>query len=295
MIDKSEDAADLPSYQHVLADPRAGPAGNPEATSSSRPPSPTAIGGPKRHTKVRTKATAPSRWLPTSIFGLSKTAKQVRGTTQSLLRDLLSQPLPSEHEWLSVLTRCAEACKAQGLNFSALLQEPFVEGHLPVYWAVLKRQSPAVPVKADHTTPTFDPYVIVLAILDASMPLNAMSVAQVRLACVAASDNELLVWLGQRYEGITQRPPTDKMLLAGAVDSVTVDELRSDDGAFTVHFTLARRFLARMHVSKLAQVEFIARGVFCKVPLSLSCRCQVLVLLAAREAVVPGVCCSSCR
>jgi hypothetical protein len=299
MIDKSEGFKDAPpSYQHVLqssstnpadskAKPRAGP--NPEATLRSRPLSHTTV-GPKRHsTKVRTKATAPSRWLPTSIFGLSKTAKQVRGTIQSLLRDLLSQARPSEHEWLSVLTSCAEACDAQGLNFSALLQEPFVEGHLPVYWAVLKR--PVVPVKADHMTPACDPDALVLAILDASLPLNAQSVTDARLACMTVSDNVLFVRLGQRYEGFAQRLGTDKMLLAGAdtVDTVTVDEPRSGGSAFTVHFTLTQ-FPLRMRVSKLARVEFIARGALSQrssFPSVLCVKCWCCLL--SREIVVPRV------
>ncbi|KAI9442384.1 hypothetical protein H4582DRAFT_1848186 [Lactarius indigo] len=258
MIDKSEGFKDAPPpYQHVLqssstalanpkADPRTGP--NPDATLGPRPPShPTT--GPKRYTtKVRPKATTPSRWLPTSIFGLSKTAKQVRGTTQSLLRDLLSQARPSEHEWLSVLTSCSEACDAQGLNFSTLLQEPFVEGHSPVYWAILKR--PVLPYQN----------TLVVAILDASLPLNAQSVADIRLACMTVSDNALFVRLRQRYDDLSPRLGTDKVLLGGddTVDSVTVDEPHGG-GAFTVRFSLTQ-FPLRMRVSKLARVEFIARG-----------------------------------
>ncbi|KAF8265803.1 hypothetical protein EI94DRAFT_1587728 [Lactarius quietus] len=259
MIDKSQGFKDAPpSYQHVLqsssTNPRA--VSNPQATLSPRPAPHTTAAGPKRHSaKTRTKATA---WFPTSIFGLSKTAKQVRSTTQSLLRDLLSQARPTEHEWLSVLTSCAEACNAQDLNFSALLQEPFVEGHLPVYWAVLKR--PAVPVKADHATLASDPDSLVLAILDASLPLNAQSIADARLACMTASDNALFVRLGQRYEGFSQRLGTDKMLLGGdTVDSVTVDEPHNGSGSFAVQFALTQ-FPLRMRVSKLARIEFVARG-----------------------------------
>ena len=246
MIYKSELPGDdaPPPYQSALR-----PTSDP--TSTSRSPSPS-----KRHPKVRT----PSRWLPTSIFGLSKTAKQVRGTTQSLLRDLLSQARPSEHEWLSVLNSCAEACTAQGLNFSTVLQEPFVEGHLPVYWAILKR-APAVPVKADHTTSPSDPDTLVLAILDASLPLNAQSIADARLACMVVSNNALFVRLGQRYEGFSQRLGTDKVLLGGTdvVDSVSVEEQRNGGGAFTVRFSLTQ-FQLRMRVSKSAKLEFIACG-----------------------------------
>ncbi|KAI0253321.1 hypothetical protein BJV78DRAFT_1349886 [Lactifluus subvellereus] len=258
MIDKSQAFSNdaPPPYQHALR-PTSGP------TSTTRSSSPCS----KRQPKARSKAATPSRWLPTSIFGLSKTAKQVRGTTQSLLRDLLSQARPDEHEWLSVLSSCAEACSAQGLNFSTVLQDPFVEGHIPVYWAILKR--PTVPVKADHTTPPSDPDALVLAILDASLPLTPQGVADARLACMTVSDNALFVRLGQRYEGFSQRLGTDRVLLGGTdvVDSVSVEEQRNGGGAFTVRFSLTQ-FQLRMRVSKSAKIEFIACGrlwylVFC--------------------------------
>ncbi|KAI0305551.1 hypothetical protein B0F90DRAFT_1699000, partial [Multifurca ochricompacta] len=252
-----------PSYQHALQSSSINikPTSDPSLTSALD-------NRLQRYPKTRTKPTVPSRWLPTSIFGLSKTAKQVRGTTQSLLRDLLSQARPSEHEWLSVLASCAEACSAQGLNFSALLQEPFIEGHLPVYWAILKR--PVAPVKVDHTTPPGDPDSFVLTILDASLPLNAQSVADARLACMAVSDNALFVRLGQRFDGFSQRLGTDKVLLGGtdAIDSVSVDEQVDVSRAFTVRLSITQ-FQLRMRVSKLARVEFIARGRS-KIPSSLS-------------------------
>jgi hypothetical protein len=293
MIDKSQGFKDAPpSYQHVLqsstTDPRVVP--NPEATLSPRRL--TSQPTPRHSAKVRTKVTAPSRWLPTSLFGLSKTAKQVRSTTQSLLRDLLSQARPSEQEWLSVLTSCAEACTAQGLNFSALLQEPFVESHLPVYWAVLKR--PAVPIKADHRTPTGDPDALVLAILDASLPLNAQSIADARLGCMTLSDNALFVRLGQRYEDFSQRLGTDKMLLGGSetVDSVKVDEPHNGGGAFTVHISLTQ-FPLRMRVSKLARVEFIARGALRSGPSCCLFDLECIACWLSREIMASRICC--CR
>jgi len=69
------------------------------------------------------------------------------------------------------------------------------------------------------------------------------------------------VRLGQRYEGFSQRLGTDKMLLGGGdtVDSVTVDEPHNGGGTFTVQFSLTQ-FPLRMRVSKLARIEFVARG-----------------------------------
>ena len=289
MIDKSQgfnDGDAPPSYQHALrssSDSKVNLAppstGSPSASRSS---SRSTLS--KRHPNARTKPPTPpatSRWFPTSIFGLSKTAKQVRSATQGLLSDLLLQARPCEHEWVSVLGHCADTCSAHGLNFSALIQEPFVEGHLPIYWAILKRptSSPAAPapVKGDHhtTTPSSgDHDALVFAIIDASIPLNPQTIADTRLACMTASDNALFHRLGRRYEAFSPRSGTDRVLLGGsdAVDTVEVMETRGGGGgggsgssgaaagaAFTVRFSLTQ-FQLRMRVSKLARIEFIARG-----------------------------------
>ncbi|KAI0000418.1 hypothetical protein BJV77DRAFT_1063835 [Russula vinacea] len=276
MIDKSQGFTDAPPpYQHALrsaSDSKVNLCPTPDPSTTFRPTL------SKRHPKARTSAA--SRWFPTAIFGLSKTAKQVRTATQDFLRDLLSQARPSEHEWLSLLGNCAENCTAHGLSFSSILQEPFVEGHLPIYWAILKRSAStsasafaasavaATPVKADHhRVASRDPDALVLAILDASLPLNALSVADARLACVTVSDNALFVRLGQRYEAFSPRLGTDKVLLGGndLVDTISVVETRGAGSGspaaagFSVHFSLTQ-FQLRMRVSKQARIEFIARG-----------------------------------
>jgi hypothetical protein len=270
MIDKSQGFTDAPPpYQHVLQSSSDSKV-NLSPTPGPSPPSRPTLS--KRHQKTRAKAATPSRWFPTSIFGLSKTAKQVRSATQDFLRDLLLQARPSEHEWLSLLGNCTETCDSQGLNFSAILQEPFVEGHLPVYWAILKRPAAAAaaPVKTDHhMAPAAgrDPDALVLAILDASLPLNALSVADARLACVTVSDNALFVRLGRRYEAFSLRSGTDRVLLGGndTVDAVSVKEIHgagaATTAAFNVRFSLTQ-FQLRMRVSKQAKIEFIARGAY---------------------------------
>ncbi len=271
MIDKSQGFLDAPPpYQRVL---RSSSDSKVNLSPTPDPPPTSQSTLSKRTPKAYRKAAAPSRWFPTSIFGLTKTAKQVRSATQDFLRDLLLQARPSEHDWLSLLSNCAETCDAQGLNFSALLQEPFVEGHLPVYWAILKRPpatAPAPAVKTDRTlTPAIsnDPDVLVLAILDASFPINAASVADARLACVTVSDNALFVRLAQRYEAFSPCTGTDRVLLGGSdtVDAVSVEEARGTaaniSAAFTVRFSIIQ-FKLRMRVSKQARVDFIARGTF---------------------------------
>ncbi|KAF8499554.1 hypothetical protein F5888DRAFT_1610695 [Russula emetica] len=211
MIDQSQGFNDAPPpYEHVLqstSDSNVDLSHTPDPSQTSRS---SLLNRPPKATR---RAAAPSRWFPTSIFGLSKVAKQVRSANQEFLRDLVSQARPSERaEWLSLLSDCADTCNAQGLSFSALLQEPFVEGHLPVYWAILKRPPAAAAAvakrpKTDYTSPASnsDPDALVLAILDASHPINAASVADARLACVTVSDYGLLVRLGQRYSAFSPR------------------------------------------------------------------------------------------
>ena len=110
-----------------------------------------------------------------------------------------------------------------------------------------------------------DPDALVLAILDASFPINATTVADARLACVTVSDNALFVRLGQRYEAFSPRSGTDRVLLGGSdtVDNVSVEEARGNaantTAAFIVRFSITQ-FQLRMRVSKQARIEFIARG-----------------------------------
>jgi len=269
MIDKSQGSNDAPPPYRLDLQSSSDSTGT---VNFSRAPDPqtlrSSISGRLPPPKAFQKAAAPTRWFPSSIFGPSKTAKEVRSATQEFLRDLLSQARPSEHEWLSLLSNCAGTCNTQGLNFSALLQEPFVEGHLPVYWAILKRPPPAAAAAArtDHTSPASknDPDALVLAILDASLPINAASVLDARLACVTVSDNALFVRLVRRYEAFLPRTDSDKFLLRGsdAVDTVSVEEAHgSISAAFTVRFSITQ-FQLRMRASKQAKIEFIARGTF---------------------------------
>ena len=233
----------------------------------------------RRHSRARTNTATRSRWFPANIFGLFKPAKQVRAArpaTQDCLRDFLTQARPSEDEWLALFNNCTDTCSAQGLSFSDILQEPFVEGHLPIYWAILKRPTAAAAAatasaspskKKNHKVPASDPDALVFAILDASLPLNALSVADASLGCVTVSDNRLFVRLGQRYEAFIPRSGTDKVLLGGidAIDPISVKEIQAGAAGFNVRFSITR-FQLRMRVSKQARIQFIARGTSRPIP-----------------------------
>ena len=103
---------------------------------------------------------------------------------------------------------------------------PFVEDHLSIYWAILKRPPAAVEAVKTGQVTNSDPDALVLAILDALIPISAASVEGAHLACVMVSDNALFAGLEQRYEAFSPRSGTDRMLLAGSgtVDTVSVEE-----------------------------------------------------------------------
>ncbi|KAI0264135.1 hypothetical protein BC834DRAFT_994697, partial [Gloeopeniophorella convolvens] len=156
----------------------------------------------------------------------------------------------------SILQGCADTCAAQELDFAALLHEPLIEGRPPVYWAVLKR---AVVPKRDGVAPV-DPDAVVLALLDAARPLRADGVAEARRACMTVSDNALFQRLRRRYAEFAPLSNVDTMLLDGsdAEDSVEVEEVRGDAGAFAARIKVAQ-FQLRMRVSKRVRIEFVAR------------------------------------
>ena len=181
---------------------------------------------------------AAAQTYSTSVQVTMTDKSQVRGATQGLLRDFLL--CPSEHDWPTILENCAKTCSAQDLNFSTLLQGHFVEGQLPIYWAILKR--PTTPANLEgRTTPLANPDVPpMLAILDALLPLNAQGVAAARLACMIVSDNMLFVRLVQCYEVFSPPSDTDRVLLGGteAVDTVSVEEVHGSGSSAAAPFVV---------------------------------------------------------
>lgn len=177
-----------------------------------------------------------------------------RRQTQDRLRHLFSQAFPDEDECRLMLQTCAEACAEKGIDFATLLQEPVMAGQLPVYWAIVKsRVALQQPQGAD---------VVILMILDFSRPLKRASVIAVRHACMTVSDNALFRRLCGLYKVFA--PPssdTEQLMLdgSGVEDSIVVEELHRNDGAFVVYLKLAQ-FLIRMRTSKLVLVEFVTRG-----------------------------------
>ncbi|KII91156.1 hypothetical protein PLICRDRAFT_37851 [Plicaturopsis crispa FD-325 SS-3] len=230
-------------------------------TQSQSPTVPTSPGTPPgvvRATRPKSKG-----WFS---FGASRTKTEVRSTTLGLVRDLVRQEAIVDAASAGIIASCGEACAAHNLSFSALLQEPSIEGHTPMYWAIVKRP-PALlrPPPPDDRLP-----LLLDVLLDHAAPLTPGTVADIRHACLLAADEALFQRL-RRHPQFSPLSGTEEMLWGAAPpwprDDVRVEEVPGDHGAFVVHFALTQ-FQRRMRVAKQVGVEFIARArmwklVFC--------------------------------
>ncbi|KAI0048623.1 hypothetical protein FA95DRAFT_1025259 [Auriscalpium vulgare] len=197
--------------------------------------------------------------------GRRRKSKNIRATVHDFLRECLTQQSPwSEEQCRAMLAQCAELCKGSKLDVSELIQEPFIEGRVLVYWAILKRSwqegaSSSDPAAADGLT---------MALLAESerTGIAPQTIEDVRHACVALSDDALFQRVRRRFHAFS---PTlsgaEKMLLRSNgvstdfVDTAYVVEGLGDGTTFSASLELPL-FQLRMRVVKKLSVEFIANG-----------------------------------
>ncbi|KAF7308462.1 hypothetical protein HMN09_00695100 [Mycena chlorophos] len=197
-----------------------------------------------------------SKWY--NLAFPSSTTRHVRETVLGLIKDVLKLPA-AEHNAvaLHILKSCAEACSANGLSISKVLQEPSIEGHTPLYWAVVKR-SPQSSSSDDA-----DSLDLLATLLSLSVPLTPATISDVRMACLLVADQALF----QRLRNTPEFAPlsaTDALLLdaASLPDEILVDERQAEGpgaGSFALDFTIMH-FQKRMRISGGVRLEFIARS-----------------------------------
>jgi len=215
-------------------------------SSRSIPLSPSAARSPRLSSA---QSTGPFQWLN---FSSSRTAREVRTTVLGLVRDLVRQQNSTSVESRGILESCAEACSSHSLSFSSLLQEKSIEGHTPLYWAIIKRSSDS---QAEDYVPDF-----LTSLLSYSSPLTATTRSDIRLACLLTSDQALFQRLRLSAE-FSPLSGTDEILLGATLplDGIAVHDLPGDEGAFAVDFEIVQ-FQKRMRISKSIVLEFIARS-----------------------------------
>jgi len=179
---------------------------------------------------------------------------EARERVRSSIHSLLFRGLTSHEERISVFSKCARVCKDCGLDFATVLQEPFIEGQIPVYWAILNR--PAASPELDDDTSN----ALIITLLNASGSLKKATNDSVRLACMWTSNNALLQHLFWQFPKLSPLSMGDRMLLGPTGgDAVNVEETRDGTGAFVAQVNI-RRFRLRLNSSKLITIEFITFG-----------------------------------
>lgn len=150
------------------------------------------------------------------------------------------------------------------IDVHEVLQEKSIEGHAPIYWAILNRSHGEDPEKDE----------LVNTLLHFCSPLNAITVSEIRLACLQRADQSLF----QRLRHSPQFAPfalsaADGMLLGTSIlpDAVSVETIPGDPIPFIVHISIAH-FQKRMRVSNEVAVEFIAKSACWSHPIPISLR-----------------------
>ena len=164
------------------------------------------------------------------------------------IRDVVKDP--GCQQSVALIETCAEICRAKGINFSDILQDPCLEGHRALYWIIISRPPP-------------EEYGLLSTILKHSGSLSSEAIDEIRLACVQMADQVLFnhFWRHPAYGALSG---TDELLLGAAIptDHLEVQEATPNDlDTFIVHFEVTQ-FYKRMSVSGKIAFEFIARGSY---------------------------------
>lgn len=201
---------------------------------------------------------------------------KVKEIVQTRITALLQGRLPPGEDRMSTLSACARACERGGLDFSTVLQETSIEGHPPIYWAIINRD-------VTSGSRSLEPDSLVAAILTACRPLSPASLDDIRVACTMASDNVLLQELFRLIPPLLHISTRDALLLSpvNEEDRVDVEEKRNGTGSWVALIKIPR-FRLRMRVCGSVSVEFIASGAFCFCSLFLFVYHATLTLLPGR-------------
>ena len=202
---------------------------------------------------IETKLESKKAKLKSSLIeflggGTAQDAKDVKNMAYMSIRDVVKNP--GAQQSIALIETCAEMCRAKGVNFGDILQDPCLEGHGALYWIIINRPSP-------------NDYGLLSTILEHSGSLCSQSVDEVRLACVQVGDQTLFnyLWRHPVYGALSG---TDELLLGPTAsrDYVEVQEAMSNEiGTFIARFDISQ-FHKRMNISGKIAFEFIARGLY---------------------------------
>ncbi|KZT27149.1 hypothetical protein NEOLEDRAFT_1155191 [Neolentinus lepideus HHB14362 ss-1] len=291
-----------PSYDSLVAGPSSATAAEEKPnSSSSNSSSPQGDSLSSAKSKLQTSHLKSRSWLPFNL-GATRTARQVRTTILSLIHGVITQLSEddtngnSDESAIGILESCADTSIMHDISFSSLLQEKSIEGHTPIYWAILKRpirrstahNNSSSPRPARSLSSAYTPFdeepndnssgserAVVLTLLKFSAPLTEATKSDIRLACMLNSDDALfqcirsteafapVVGTDQILFGTATPDPTDMMSELGRgigrKDRVRVVHMTDDDAAFAAHLEVPL-FQKRMRVGGRIPLDFIGKG-----------------------------------
>ncbi|KAJ7042811.1 hypothetical protein C8F04DRAFT_993059 [Mycena alexandri] len=189
-----------------------------------------------------------------------RAAQEVRKTVTGLVHDLVrDQTLDSNVSCVGILESCSEACATHSINMSSLLQQPYIEGHTPLYWAIVKRPTD----ESEAASEAFELPPLIGALLTYSAPLKHTTIREARLACLHICDQWLYQSLRLYFGALVDK---DRLLLGVDVppDKITVGIAARHDAPFTVDFEIPD-FQKRMRVSRDANISFISHARMWKI------------------------------
>ncbi|KAJ7153529.1 hypothetical protein C8R43DRAFT_1235487 [Mycena crocata] len=184
-----------------------------------------------------------------------RVAQEVRKTVTGLIHDLVrDQTIDSNISCVGILESCSEACSTHSIDMSGLLQQSYIEGHTPLYWAIVQRPS-------DGPEPTsFETPPLIRTLLAYSAPLKDSTINDVRLACLHTCDQWLFqsIRLCPEFRALSNK---EQLLLGVQVppDIITVGLAARHDAPFTIDFEFTN-FQKRMRVSAAARLDFISHA-----------------------------------
>ncbi|KAG2123241.1 hypothetical protein DEU56DRAFT_925145 [Suillus clintonianus] len=191
-----------------------------------------------------------------SIFSCLST-KQIetrRATVLSLIREIVSSPGFNTYSVPPIVNSCADALPAA--EFSDLLQQPNIEDHTALYWAIINNRRDVLWA--------FDKFI---------SQYSPVAFADLRIACMAVSDHDLFMQM-DLGDDVNPKDKSLRRMLGCPRDEINVfhhglseldsppdylkgDEL--DENHFIASFSF-KMFQKRLRITRNLAVEFVARG-----------------------------------